>query len=109
MLDHPLMNKSEAALKRAARYITKHKMDQSIKRLGLVRSATHYMKRCEMVTAEALQIIGPERLEYEDQAKTYAELCRICWTKAQWNEWKVVERHCSTMACMCNQILLQLA
>lgn len=82
--------------------------DQSALRYGVVKSATHFMKRCQMVTAEALVICGPERLEYEDRAKDYAELCRVCWTKAQWNQWKVAERHCSTMACMCNQILRQL-
>ncbi len=83
-------------------------LDHSLKRLELVRSSTHLMKRCQMTTAEALQIAGPERLEYEDQARAYAEMCRICWTKAQWNQWKVVERHTSTMSTMCQQILLQL-
>ena len=77
-------------------------------RYDTVKSATHLMRRCQETTTEALQIAGPERGEWEDQAREYADMCKTCWTKCQWYKWKVAERHCSTMHTLCCQILLQL-
>lgn len=66
------------------------------------------MEKCKDTVAEALQICGPERLEWEDRAKGLANECRLLERLAQRNDWFMTERHCSTMATLCEQALWRL-
>ena len=77
-------------------------------RYDTVKSATHLMRRLPGDHHRGPANCGPRAGEWEDQAREYADMCKTCWTKCQWNKWKVAERHCSTMHTMCCQILLQL-
>jgi hypothetical protein len=66
------------------------------------------MQSCADTVAEALCIMGPERLEWEDRAIRYARECRYWELIAERRGWTTVTKHCSTMAAMSEQLLWRL-
>jgi hypothetical protein len=79
-----------------------------INALSTVRHATLCMKECKDTVAEALQICGPERTEWEDKARELTDECRAWERFAGRMGWTQAEQHCSSMAAICEQQLWRL-
>ena len=79
-----------------------------INAFSTAQQATFLMNQCKDTVAEALQLCGPERGEWEDRARLLLSECRDWEEYAARMGWDHAEHHCSSMAAICEQELWRL-